>query len=601
MWNYLDIFGLDNFPNFKHIIENGVKAEYLQNLFATKTFPNHFSIVSGQYEEIHGIVHNNMYDPKLKEVFKMGNTLTEWWDAGGEPIWVTNQNFITTNNSTCFHKSNVIMWPGCDVKIKGIYPSFYTKYSKITLDQKFDMILSAFSTQKDNINLGILYHNQPDEAGHMFGPKSQEVFNVIKDLDRSLGYLIAQMIKLKLNDLLNIIITSDHGMTNTSFNKSVILSDYFNLKDYIVSGSSPVWNIFSNNTQKIDMLYNKLYKANVPQMLIYKKKDIPLKFRYKNNGRIGDLILLGQPGWNLVRTKTDLELFFKGNHGYDNVFPDSWPIFIAIGPVFKKGYKSPPLNNVDIYELMCEILGIIPAPNNGSLANIKHILINDKSPHVDFSNVDAKSETLLKIDYYQYTSPENQTSGIFSQVTSNRLNGFGKFHYILLVGSFLALVIILTSGFVLVLYKCSHPNWRSRHMRSSYFNYYQANSLIDDLTPIDKDSESLAEEKRPLCQNQYTTRMSCPVIGITNKNIMGIWNNRFEQEKSARPKLGGKNICLDTSCQNNNINERGIIDDNNLVTFEDNVTKSVSRPKNVRSSKDSDFTSVPIFALPLLQ
>ena len=43
------------------------------------------------------------------------------------------------------------------------------------------------------------------------------------------------------------------------------------------------------------------------------------------------------------------------------------PIFLAHGPAFKKNYTIKSFNNVDIYPLMCLILGIQPGVNNGSL------------------------------------------------------------------------------------------------------------------------------------------------------------------------------------------------------------------------------------------
>jgi len=51
-------------------------------------------------------------------------------------------------------------------------------------------------------------------------------------------------------------------------------------------------------------------------------------------------------------------------------------IFYAEGPAFKVGYKSPTFENVNIYPLICYILGIKPAPNDGKLENIKALLKN---------------------------------------------------------------------------------------------------------------------------------------------------------------------------------------------------------------------------------
>ena len=49
--------------------------------------------------------------------------------------------------------------------------------------------------------------------------------------------------------------------------------------------------------------------------------------------------------------------------------------FIGVGPYFKKNLQIPPFRIVDIYPLMCEILEIEPRPNNGSLENVKSMLL----------------------------------------------------------------------------------------------------------------------------------------------------------------------------------------------------------------------------------
>ncbi|XP_065321829.1 ectonucleotide pyrophosphatase/phosphodiesterase family member 5-like isoform X2 [Gordionus sp. m RMFG-2023] len=389
-WNYLDRFGIDNFPNFKSISYNGVKAKYVQNLFLTKTFPSHFSIVTGLFPESHGIVNNQ----------------TRWWDNGAEPIWVTNQK--GNHNLSCNFRSKIVMWPGSEVKIKGIYPTLYTKYSdKMMLKQKINMIISSFASNKDKINLGLIYHYQPDLVGHIYGPESREVFNMLKSIDSDIGYLFNELEAKKLLDHIDIIITSDHGMTNIHSNQYVILSDIMDLKDFIIVGSSPVWNIFSNNTKKINLLHNILNATKYQDKLqVYKKNNIPLRWHYKNNIRIGDLIIIGQPGYIVALNKEDRSLLIKGNHGFDNSHPDSWPIFFAQGPSFKSGFQTDSINSIDIYELMCHILKITPAPNNGSLANIRHILSPDKSEsfvHV-LNKLEYKSgSNLLKLPPIMFT------------------------------------------------------------------------------------------------------------------------------------------------------------------------------------------------------
>ena len=45
------------------------------------------------------------------------------------------------------------------------------------------------------------------------------------------------------------------------------------------------------------------------------------------------------------------------------------PIFYARGPNIRTNYTTTPFSTVDIYPLVCRLLGIEPAPNNGSRSN----------------------------------------------------------------------------------------------------------------------------------------------------------------------------------------------------------------------------------------
>lgn len=56
----------------------------------------------------------------------------------------------------------------------------------------------------------------------------------------------------------------------------------------------------------------------------------------------------------------------EGGHGWDNLLQEMQALFIAQGPSFKKALQVRPFHNVDLYNLMCVMIGINPAPNNGT-------------------------------------------------------------------------------------------------------------------------------------------------------------------------------------------------------------------------------------------
>ena len=63
-----------------------------------------------------------------------------------------------------------------------------------------------------------------------------------------------------------------------------------------------------------------------------------------------------------------------GNHGFDEQLTSMGAVFIASGPAFKAGVTVEPFRNIHIYELMAEILDLLPAPNDGSLDSVRVVL-----------------------------------------------------------------------------------------------------------------------------------------------------------------------------------------------------------------------------------
>ena len=66
----------------------------------------------------------------------------------------------------------------------------------------------------------------------------------------------------------------------------------------------------------------------------------------------------------------------EGDHGGDNQVESMHPVFVARGPAFKRNYSTGSLkiHSADVYSLMCFLLNLKPAENNGTLDNIKNLL-----------------------------------------------------------------------------------------------------------------------------------------------------------------------------------------------------------------------------------
>ncbi|CAF1196946.1 unnamed protein product [Rotaria sp. Silwood1] len=370
-WDYPDLYKLSN---FNLLMKRGVRVKYIENNFATVTFPLHYTIVTGLYEETHGIVANTIYDSKLQAVATLDTMNdTKWWSQNpySQPIWVSNQLANDSNQ----RRSGVIAWPGSDTPINGHLPF---KYQSFDLNRKFDSILKQifdwFHEPIDTrINFGVIYYPEPDITGHHHGPISNEMNKTLQECDNYIGQLL-QMIDndeyLKTN--LNVIITSDHGMEEIKKNHTIILKDYIDISLCSAYGGRAFVNIFVNSESNIDRIYANL--STIPNYEVYKKSQIPKKYHYQSNIRIGDILFVGKPGYEIIVPGDNASIELLGDHGYGNRVKSMYPIFYGFGPVFQQNMQAEPFHTVDIYSLMSHILKLEKRITNGSFDNVKHIL-----------------------------------------------------------------------------------------------------------------------------------------------------------------------------------------------------------------------------------
>ena len=63
-----------------------------------------------------------------------------------------------------------------------------------------------------------------------------------------------------------------------------------------------------------------------------------------------------------------------GTHGYDPEYKSMHGVFVGYGPAFKSGFQGDSFSSIHLYEMMCRILNIAPATNDGSLDSTKTFL-----------------------------------------------------------------------------------------------------------------------------------------------------------------------------------------------------------------------------------
>ena len=345
-------------PNFDKLKLDGTSAESLISVFPSFTFPNHYSIATGTYAGTHGLIANSFYRKDFKESYSMRNRNTvidgKWY--GAEPIWVTAEK-QGVNTATYF-------WVGSEAEISGVRPSIYESYDgSIPFADRVDSVFEWFSLPYENRpQLCMLYFNEPDHLGHVFGPESTQVDSVIIEMDNLLGLIIDKINSCSIKDSLNLIITSDHGMTTISKDKFIYLDKYVRgIYDLRVDGSGPVSQLFIRPTKSArkKSIFRQLKR--IPNMQVYLKEDIPYNFRIVNENT-GDFLLVADEGWSIFKNKKASADFNPiGMHGYDPSLKSMQSIFMAYGPEIRSNFQVNSFENIHIYPLLCKLLEIKPS------------------------------------------------------------------------------------------------------------------------------------------------------------------------------------------------------------------------------------------------
>ena len=109
----------------------------------------------------------------------------------------------------------------------------------------------------------MLYFSEPDYTGHEYGPNSNEVNRSVIEMDSIFGYLIDELSRTKVYKDLDIIVVSDHGMSDVSLDKVILLDTFIDLDKYKVIPSFAVthlWNLNDDEDISISLIMKIMFK-----------------------------------------------------------------------------------------------------------------------------------------------------------------------------------------------------------------------------------------------------------------------------------------------------------------------------------------------------
>jgi predicted AlkP superfamily pyrophosphatase or phosphodiesterase len=326
-------------------------------------------MATGLYPEHHGIVSNTMVDSALGR-FALRNTAAvrdpRWW--GGEPIWITA---VRQGK-----RAATFFWPGSDVAIGGVRPTWYKLFdARVPNADRVSQVLDWLSLPAARApSLITVYFGDVDDAGHEFGPELPETDAAIARVDSAVGAIMNGVKQRGLEGRVNLVIVSDHGMARVEPGRLIYLDDAVDPATVNIVDRGAVLSL-SPRPGHADTVYRALRR--LPHLRVYRRRDMA-RYHYGNHPRIPDIVAVADEGW-LLTTRGVAALrsrLTRGAHGYPPETPSMHAIFLARGPAFKKGVTVPPFQNIHIYALLAHLLGVTPAPNDGSLDSVRSVLVD---------------------------------------------------------------------------------------------------------------------------------------------------------------------------------------------------------------------------------
>jgi predicted AlkP superfamily pyrophosphatase or phosphodiesterase len=364
----------------KHLLafaNAGVQATSMMPAYPSITFPNHYTLVTGLYPAHTGLVCNRFYDRNFGASYSSkfaSATEARWY--GGTPLWVLAEQQRMV--SAAFY------WVGSDSAIQGIYPTYRYKYSeRIGINTRINEVLKWLKLPPARRpHLINLYFPEVDHAGHHFGPESDETRRAVLFIDSAVNALQKAVKATGLK--VNFVLLSDHGMVNINSREPLTIPSIIDTSKFRVTGEDVLVELYAKDKAAIPATYKALQQDGKGRYQVYLNTNTPARWHYNKANdrynRIADILLVPDtPNVFIYTPKTPN----PGAHGYDPVLVKQMQAsFYAWGPAFKTKLTIPTFDNVDVYPMIAQILGLnITHPVDGSEQLARRILLKKPVKH----------------------------------------------------------------------------------------------------------------------------------------------------------------------------------------------------------------------------
>lgn len=171
----------------------------------------------------------------------------------------------------------------------------------IPLIERMDEVVKWMTLNQEPANFVLLYIYEPDSTAHQTGPFSPQVRSMLGELDNAVQHLVTRLNETDLLEETNLIILSDHGMSETREDNILDLTKLCDSGDFMAIGDTPNLNLFFYNKANIEKVYEQLLNAsNRLPFTVWRTAEVPAEYHFSKHRRIGDLVLEANNGFDLV-------------------------------------------------------------------------------------------------------------------------------------------------------------------------------------------------------------------------------------------------------------------------------------------------------------
>lgn len=353
-------------PNLNALAAAGARAD-MRPSFPTKTFPNHYTLVTGLRPDRHGMIENYVEDPRRPGVrFDKKDPKQAfdpfWWDAA-EPLWITAEKQGL--------RTATMLWPGSEVAFSGRRPTYWRRYAERLDDEArlrgaLDWLRLPEASRPRFV---AVYLEKVDQAGHDYGPDSPETTRAIGAVDAQIGAFRRELATLAPQA--DVVVVSDHGMEATSRDRVVRIDAMVGAQSIHVVSDGTFMSFAARPGE--ERRVEALLLGRHDHFQCWRKGNLPARLHYGTNPRVQPIFCLADRGWVLLAREPG-QAFDVGNHGYDNRDPDMRALFIAAGPDILRDRRVPMFDNVDVYPFLARLIGVRARPGDGKGATLGRLL-----------------------------------------------------------------------------------------------------------------------------------------------------------------------------------------------------------------------------------